>query len=179
MHRPLTKETTSSHTARDKPCSFTSNSTWTNAGTIWPEIFTRLTALTIPRTNQTLCADKWHPSPLSGPNFRFHEFTNTLGINTLQGIHIPERINYTSTPPQHTLKPTASSCSLGQLENEYVQEGRDRELPMECTHFAIKSRFTERFCHLLKYFFASADRPNDYLNTFFTRDTAPYKIYAK
>ena len=55
-----------------------------------------------------------------GPNFCFHEFTNPHGINTLQGIHVPERINYTFSPPQHTLKPTASSCSLGQLENEYV-----------------------------------------------------------
>ena len=33
-----------------------------------------------------------------GPNFRFNEFTNPLGINTLQGIHVPERINYTSPP---------------------------------------------------------------------------------
>ena len=108
-----------------------------------------------------------------GPNFRFHEFTNSLGINTLQGIHVPERINYTSTPPQHTLKPTASSCSLGQLENEYVHEGRGKELPLECAHFPINSRFREQFWHLSKYFFALADRPNDYLNTFFTRDTAP------
>ena len=52
---------------------------------------------------------------LKGPNFRFHEFTNPLGINTIQGMHVPERISYTSTLPQHTLKPTASSCSLGQL----------------------------------------------------------------
>ena len=28
-----------------------------------------------------------------GPNFRFHEFTNPLGINTVQGMHVPERIN--------------------------------------------------------------------------------------
>ena len=80
------------------------------------------------------------------PNFRFHEFTNLLGINTLQRIHVPERINYTSTPPQHTLKPTASSCSLGQLENEFVQEGRDSDLAQECLHFPINHRFTaERF----------------------------------
>ena len=56
-----------------------------------------------------------------GPNYRFHEFTNPLGINTVQGIHVPGRINYTSTTPEHTLKPTESSCSLGQLENEYVE----------------------------------------------------------
>ena len=92
---------------------------------------------------------------------------------------MPERISYTSTPPQHTLKPTASSCSLGQLENEYVQEGRDKDLPLESWHFLINLSFTERFWHLPKYFFALADRQNDYLNTFFTRDTAPYKIYAK
>ena len=92
---------------------------------------------------------------------------------------MPERINYTSTPPQHTLKPTTSTCSLGQLENEYVQEGRDRDLPLECLHFPINSRFTERFWHVSKYFFALTDRPNDYLNTFFARDTAAYKIYAK
>ena len=43
----------------------------------------------------------------------------------------------------------------------------------------LNPRFTERFWHLSKYFFALANRQNDYLNTFFTRDTAPYKIYAK
>ena len=122
-----------------------------------------------------------HGSPhrSQGPNFRFHEFTKPLGINTIQGIHVPERISYASTPPQRTLKPTASSCSLGQLENEYVQEGRDKDLPLECLHFPINSRFTERFWHLSKYFFALADHPNDYLNNFFTRDTATYEIYAK
>ena len=52
-----------------------------------------------------------------GPNFRLDEFTNPLGSITVQGFHVPERINHTSTPPQHTLNPTASSCSLGQLEN--------------------------------------------------------------
>ena len=80
-----------------------------------------------------------------GPNFRFPEFTNPLGINTVQGIHVPERINYTSTPPQHTLKPAASFCSLGQLENEYVQEGRDGDLPLEYLHFHVNHHFTERF----------------------------------
>ena len=76
-------------------------------------------------------------------------------------------------------KRTASSCSLGQLENEYVQEGRDKDLPLECHHFPINPRFTERFWHLSKNFFALADRPNFYFNTFFSRDTVPYKIYAK
>ena len=92
---------------------------------------------------------------------------------------MPERINNISDPPQHTLKPTASSCSLGQLEDEHAQEGRDRDLPLECLHFPLNPRFTERFWHLSKYFFALADRRNDYLNTFFTRDTAPYKDYQK
>ena len=119
------------------------------------------------------------PHRSQGPNFRFHEFTNPLGINTIQGIHVPERISYTSNPPQHTLKPTASSCSLGQLENEYVQERRDKDLPLECLLFPINSCFTERFWHLSKYFFALADRQNDYHNTSFTRDTAPFRIYAK
>ena len=114
-----------------------------------------------------------------GPNFRFHEFTNPLGINTIQDIQLPERFSYTFTPPQHTLKSTASSCSLGQLENEYVQEGWNKDLPLECLHVPQNPRFTERFWHLSKYFFALADCPNDYLNTFFTRDTVPYKIYTK
>ena len=92
---------------------------------------------------------------------------------------MPERISYTSTPPQHTLKPTASSCSLEKMENEYVQEGRDKELPLESLHFPLNPRFTERFWHLSKYVFALADRPNDYFNTSFTRDTSPHKIYAK
>ena len=91
---------------------------------------------------------------------------------------MPERINYTTTPPQHALKPTASSWSLGQLKKEDVQEGRDKDLPLECLLIPVNPRFTERFWHLSKYFFALADRPNDYLNTFLTRDTAPYKIYA-
>ena len=111
-----------------------------------------------------------------GSNFQFHEFTNPIGINTLQGIHVPERINYTSTPPQHTFKHTSSTCSFEQLENEYVQEGRDSNLPLECLHFPINNRFLERFWHQSKYFFALADRPNDYLNTFFTRDTAPTEL---
>ena len=92
---------------------------------------------------------------------------------------MPERITYTSTPPQHTLNSTASSCALGQIENEYVHEGQDRDLPLERLHFPINSRFTERIWHLSKYFIALVDRPNDYLNTFFTSDVAPYKIYAK
>ena len=37
-----------------------------------------------------------------GPNFRFYEYANPLGINTVQGIHVLERNNYTSTPPQYT-----------------------------------------------------------------------------
>ena len=77
------------------------------------------------------------------------------------------------------MKPTAGSCSLGQLENEYVQEGRDRDLPLERLHFSIKPRFNERFWHQSKYLFALADHRNDYLNTFFTRDVAPYRIYRK
>ena len=48
-----------------------------------------------------------------------------------------------------------------------------------CLHFHLNPRFTERFWHLSKYFFALADRPNDEFNTFFTRETAPYKIYDK
>ena len=63
------------------------------------------------------------------------------------------------------------------MENEYVKEGRNKDLPIECLHFPLNPLFTERFWHLFKYFSALADRPNDYLNTFFTRDTAPYKIY--
>ena len=114
-----------------------------------------------------------------GPKFRFHEFTNPLGINTLQRIQVPERINYISIPPQNTLKSTASSCSLGQPENEYNQEGRDSGLQLECLHFLINHRFIELLWHQSKYFFALADRPIDYLNTFFTRDTAPYRIYQK
>ena len=38
-----------------------------------------------------------------GPIFRFHEFTNPLGINTVQGIHVAERFNYTSnTTPTYS-----------------------------------------------------------------------------
>ena len=91
--------------------------------------------------------------------------------------HVPERISYTSTPPRHTLKPTASTCPLGQLENKYVQEERDKVLTLECLHFPLNPRFTERFWNLSKCFFALAQTIT--LILFFTRDTAPYKIYAK
>ena len=90
-----------------------------------------------------------------------------------------ERINNICKPPQHILKLTAVSCTLWQLENEYVQEGRDRDFPLECLHFPVNHRFTERFCHQSKNFFTLADRPRDYLNIFFTRNTAPYRIYQK
>ena len=98
-----------------------------------------------------------HRAP--GLNFHSLQFTNSLGIDTIKGVHVPERINDTSTPPQHALKPTASSCSLGQLENECVQEGRDRDLPLECLHFPINPRFTERFWHQSKYFFRPCGPP--------------------
>ena len=104
-----------------------------------------------------------------GPNFRFHQTTNPLGINTVDCIPVPERINFASKLPQHTLKPTASSPSLGKLENEYVIEGRDKDFPLECLHFPINPHFTERFWRLSKYFFAL----QDILNTFFTQDVAP------
>ena len=51
-----------------------------------------------------------HRAP--SPNFCFHQFTNPLGIDTIRGVHVPERINYTSTPSHQTLKPTASSALM-------------------------------------------------------------------
>ena len=84
-----------------------------------------------------------------------------------------------SIPPQHTLKPTSSSCSLGKLENEYVQEGWDRDLSLVCLHFPINPRFTECYWHQSKYFSALADRQNDCLKTFFTGDVASYRIHLK
>ena len=112
-----------------------------------------------------------------GSNFRFHQFAYLLSINTYHGVYVPERIKYVSTPPHHTLKSTASACSLGQLESKYLEEGRDKELPLEFLHFPISPRFTERFWHISKYFFALADCQNDYLKTLFTKDVAPYHMY--
>ena len=116
-----------------------------------------------------------HRAP--GPNFLVHKVTNPVGINRDHGVHVPERINCTSTPPHRTLWPTDRSCLLGYIENEYVDEGRDKALPLECLHFQINPRFTERLWHLSKYFFALADCHNDYLKAMFTRDFAPYRIY--
>ena len=48
-----------------------------------------------------------------------------------------------------------------------------------CLHFPINPRFTERFWHPSKYFFALADRQNNHLDAFFTRDVTPYHIYQK
>ena len=44
-----------------------------------------------------------HRAP--GPIFRFHQFTNPLGIQTIHAVHVPELLNYKATPPQHTLFP--------------------------------------------------------------------------
>ena len=41
----------------------------------------------------------------SGPNFRFHQFTNPLGIDTVHGVHVPEQISYTSKPPNTPSSP--------------------------------------------------------------------------
>ena len=41
----------------------------------------------------------------------------------MQGIHVPERINNTSTPPQHALNPTASSRSLGNWRTNTFNRG--------------------------------------------------------
>ena len=69
------------------------------------------------------------PSPLHrsatqsiGPNLKFHQLTNPVGINSDHDVYVPEMIKYVSTPPHHTLKPTASSCSLAQFENEHAEE---------------------------------------------------------
>ena len=62
-------------------------------------------------------------------SFNFHQFTNPLGINVMQVIDAPEGINYLYSPPEHTLKPKSSPCSPGQLENEYVEQERYRNLP--------------------------------------------------
>ena len=56
---------------------------------------------------------------------------------------------------------------------------RVNDLPLECLNFPIKSRFTEQFWRLSNYFFALADRQNDYLIILFTRDVSPYRIYQK
>ena len=104
----------------------------------------------------------FHSAPC--PNFKFYEFTNPRGVNTRSseyGFHVPEQINYVSTQPHYTLKLMASSCSFGQLENGYVEEGRNKDLPLDCLHFAINPRFTVRFWHSSKYFFALADRQKD------------------
>ena len=66
-----------------------------------------------------------------------------------------------------------SSCSLENLENQYVIKGRDKDLALECLQFPINARFMERFWHLSKYFFILADSPMDYLKTLFTRDAPP------
>ena len=102
-----------------------------------------------------------------------------MGINTDHGVHVPERINYFKKPPHHTFKPTASICSLGKLKIDYVEKRRDKELPLECLHFPIYTRFTERFWHLSKYFFVPSDRQNNYLNKLFTKDVSPRRNYQK
>ena len=111
-----------------------------------------------------------------GSNFKSYQFINPLGINTELIVHLPKRVNYVSTAPRHALKPTASSCSLGQLKNEYAEEGRDKGILLECFPFPINPRFTERFWNLSKYFFALADRQNYHLNFMFTRDVALYRF---
>ena len=93
----------------------------------------------------------------TGPNFMFNQFTNPVIITTDHGVYV----HNVSTPLHHTFQPAASSCSLGQLEKDCVEEGREKDLPLECLHFPIHHRFTERFWHLSKYVFALAGRQNN------------------
>ena len=112
-----------------------------------------------------------HFHRVPGPNFRFQQFTNPLCINAEHGAYVPERIIYLSKPFLHTLKPTDSSSSLEQLEKENVEDGSDRDL-----HLPINLRFTEKFWHSSKYFFARVDRQDYYLKTTFTRDVVFTRI---
>ena len=180
MHRPFTQKTTKSNSTRNLSCALIPDPGFTITCATHCMPPKRPTALILSREKKPL-----HTSTqgiihrAAGPNFRFHQYTILVGIDTVHGVHAPEWINYTSTTPQHNLKRTASSCSLGQLENEYIQEGRDRDFPLECLHFSINHRFTERFWHQSQYLFALADRQNDYSDTFFTHDVATHRIYQK
>ena len=75
-----------------------------------------------PKPNPFLPTQKTLHSP-PGHSFLFHQFNNSLGINTEHSTHVTERKNYISTPLEYALKSTSSTSTIGQLENEYVEEG--------------------------------------------------------
>ena len=87
--------------------------------------------------------------------------------------------SHCSCPREDYLRFNTTSCILGQQKIEYVEAGRQNNLPIECLDFPISPHFTVQFWHLSKYFIAFADLQNNYLNTLFTRDIAPYRIYQK
>ena len=124
-------------------------------------------------------ANKGHIPQTTKPKPSILPIKNPLGFNTEHGIRLPEWINRLPTPPEHTLTPNSSSRSFGQLGNEYVEEGRDKILPLECACFPINPRFTERFWHTSKLFVALADRQNNNLSTMFTGDIIFYCVYQK
>ena len=68
------------------------------------------------------------------------------------------------------LKPTAVSCTIDQPENEYMEEERDPDLPLECIFVALYSKFTKHFWHTYKFFFAWANRFNSNLKIISTRE---------
>ena len=163
-----------SYSTRNLPSSFLSHTGFLIACTSHFKPPKRLTALIFLWQRKSLCSHTRDHPPITRSQFSFPRVHESPAIKTVQEIHVTVRITYTSTPQQHTLKPTASSFSPGQLENEHVQEGGDRDLPLECLQFPNNHRFTKRFWHQSKYFFTLADRQNDYLNTLvFIRGTIP------
>ena len=72
----------------------------------------------------------------------------------------------------------ASSCSRGQLENEYVEERRDKVLPLECIHFPNNPRLTKNIWHLSNYFWKCWPPEQLCLHHVHER-CSPYRIYQK
>ena len=85
----------------------------------------------------------YHSSP--GPSFLFHQFTNPLKINRKHGIHVPEReISSFPLPRNVQKKPISITCPIGQLLNEYAEEGSDKNFLLECAQFYTNyPQFTE------------------------------------
>ena len=109
----------------------------------------------------------------AGTSFRFYQFNNPLSINTEHGIQVPDWINFIFIPPAHTIKPKMSSRSLGQLENEHLEEGRTFPSSVVVPH---QPAFHRTLLQTFKFFFALAHHRNGYLNTIFTRNRTPYPL---
>ena len=119
------------------------------------------------------------------PKSMYLAIRNPLRVNTERGQHVLERISYITSPPDDNLLPTTVSCTIGQLERDFLEEGRECDLSFGRIHFALNPRFMELFGHTSNYFIVLADHAPNFFRlrlsltqfpTMFIKNNTPYNF---